>query len=411
MEWSKRACTVLVSALMTSASVSAATPIVTANDAVRMFLDEHPDVRRTRAAERAAHAAFSVERRIANPEIAYEVERAGGTRDELLTVTQALPVTGRQRVFDVIAASAASAAALTAESRVGDRVREVRSVFHEVIYLDRYLETVRDAEDALARTVEVLERRERAGEGSGYDLLRVEQEQAELRWTIAEVEAALVEARARFGGFFAPSRAMHRASLEGSLSAATPVPDDEAAIASALEQRADLRALSAARARHESEIRAAKRSRFPEPVVTAGWKRTGAPGIEDTGYVAAVSVPLPLFRRGRVETALATAAADRVELEAEALRRTIRGEVLAALARERAAREAVERYGVDAERRAATVERIARLRYDEGEGSIVELLDAHRASRSTRLRTLAARYRAKLAEIDRDRVLGNEVNP
>ena len=60
---------------------------------------------------------------------------------------------------------------------------------------------------------------------------------------------------------------------------------------------------------------------------------------------------------------------------------------------------------------AVELNRIARLRYDEGESGILELLDAHRTSLTMRLRALATRYEAKIAEIDRNRVIGNEVKP
>ena len=81
------------------------------------------------------------------------------------------------------------------------------------------------------------------------------------------------------------------------------------------------------------------------------------------------------------------------------------------MAREQAAREAALGYGQDVERRSGELHRIARLRYDEGESGILELLDAHRTSLTMQLRALAARYEAKIAEIDRNRVIGNEVKP
>ena len=134
-------------------------------------------------------------------------------------------------------------------------------------------------------------------------------------------------------------------------------------------------------------------------------------GLSDTGYIAALSVPLPIFDRGGFGAARATAEGDRVEVEAEILSRRIRAEVQAAVARERTAQRAARAYGDEVERRAGELHRIARLKYDEGESGILELLDAHRTSLAMELRALAARYEAKSAEIDRDRVIGNEVKP
>ena len=204
---------------------------------------------------------------------------------------------------------------------------------------------------------------------------------------------------------------MDTARLEGGLTPSDPVPEVEQAAMQALEQRLDLRSLSAERERLDLERKAARRRRFPEPVLTAGWKRTEALGLSDTGYIAALTVPLPIFDRGRFEAVRATSEGERVELEAEILTRRIRAEVQAAVAREQAARKAARGYGEDVERRAGELHRIARLKYDEGESGILELLDAHRTSLTMQLRALAARYEAKIAEIDRNRVIGNEVKP
>jgi outer membrane protein TolC len=204
---------------------------------------------------------------------------------------------------------------------------------------------------------------------------------------------------------------MNAASLEGDLTPTGTIPDVRQATASALEQRLDLRSLSAERERMDLEYKAARRRRFPEPVLTAGWKRTEALGLSDTGYIAALAVPLPIFNRGSRDSARATAEGERIALDAEILTRRIRAEVQAAVAREQATRQAAERYGEDIEPRAIELNRIARLKYDEGESGILELLDAHRTSLTMQLRALAARYEAKVAEIDRDRVIGNEVKP
>jgi cobalt-zinc-cadmium efflux system outer membrane protein len=161
----------------------------------------------------------------------------------------------------------------------------------------------------------------------------------------------------------------------------------------------------------ELERKAARRKRFPEPTLTAGWKRTDALGRSDTGYIAALSVPLPIFDRGRLDGARAGAEAERVELEAEILERRIRAEVQAAVAREQAARRTARAYSQGIERRAAELHRIAQIRYDEGESGILELLDAHRTSVTMELRALAAGHEARSAEIDLDRVVGSEVKP
>lgn len=407
--WRARVALVFIVPLASLAPVSAGA--VTEAEAIRVFLEQSPQVRRVPLIEQSVDAAFRVDSRIANPAVSYQVEDAADVRDEFLTLQQELPITGRRGLLDERAGVAASAARLAAENDVRDDVYALKQTFYEVLYRQRVVEALRHGDELLAETVEILERREAEGEGSGYDVLRSQQELAELRMTIAKAEATLVASRARFGSFFDPESGMQHATLEGGLSVSGPIPEVRQATDDALAQRLDLRSLSAQRQGLELESRAARRRRFPEPVLMAGWKRVEAPGLSATGYVAALTVPLPIFNRGSLDAVRANAEGHRIELDREILTRGIRAEVEAALARERAAREAAEHYDRDVERRAAELNRIARLKYDEGESGVLELLDAHRTSLTMRLRSFAARYEAKVAEIDRSRVTGNEVTP
>ncbi len=411
MEWSGKAPRALTFLVVSIAFVTASAAAVTEVEAVRLFLQSSPRADRGALAERSVRARLQAEARIANPEIAYQLEEAADVRDEFLTLQLELPISGRRGLLADRAEVAASAAALGAEGDLQADVYEIKLTFHEVLYRERILATLQENRSLLADTVEILERREREGESSGYDLLRAERELTELEMAIAETEAAVSAARSRFGSFFDPDLNMQSALLEGDLTPTSPIPELPLAIGTAMEKRLDLRSLAAERESLELERKAAHRRRFPEPVLTAGGKRTEAPGLADTGYVVALSLPLPIFDRGHLDYARASAEGARVELDTEILARRIRADVQAALAREEAARTVAERYGQDITERAEELSRIARLQYDEGETGILELLDAHRLSLTAQIRALAARYEAKVAEIDRNRVIGNEVRP
>jgi outer membrane protein TolC len=55
--------------------------------------------------------------------------------------------------------------------------------------------------------------------------------------------------------------------------------------------------------------------------------------------------------------------------------------------------------------------RIAQLSYDEGESSILELLDAYRVTLEGRLRTTDIRLALAEAQVDFDLAIGKEVQP
>jgi cobalt-zinc-cadmium efflux system outer membrane protein len=384
---------------------------LTEAEVVRRFLDTSPRASAVTLIEQSARADVRSDAQVPNPSLAFQVEDSAGVRDEFLTFQQDLPISGRRGLMRRSAEASARAAGLVAQRRLQNDVYALKVSFHEVLYRQSTLERLRRATGLLDEIVEVLRRREEEGEGSGYDVLRAEQELAEVRMETARAASALTSTRSRFGSFFDPSLRMETSTLEGGPQLAEEVPSTDQAVEEALAERLDLRALVVEAEGRDLQRRAALRRRIPEPTLAGGWKRTEALDSDDTGFIATVTVPLPVFDRGQPRIAQATADVRRLELDAQILRREIRSEVLAALARERAARENAERYGLEGERRAGELRAMARLRYEEGESAILELLDAHATALVRELRSLAARYEAKWAEIERNRVIGREVNP
>jgi cobalt-zinc-cadmium efflux system outer membrane protein len=411
MGQSARAVVALVT--FVSSTVLAASPstAISESEAVRLFLAESPHARQIELVGRSAEAGAQQGALLANPELSYQVEEAAGVRDEFLTLQQEIPITGRRGLFRARSLAASSAAVHDARSGLRDEVHELRAAFHDVLRRERAVEILARGRDRMSRIVRILDAREREGESAGYDLLRAEQELSEIDVARSEADAALAVARSRFGSFFDPKTEMHAARLDGEFELSSTVPNEATAIEQALTGRGELRALRATADRLSLEERAAGRRRYPEPTVSAGWKRTDAPDQIDTGYFAAVTVPLPIFDRGQLEAARAGADKRRTELRIEILRREIRAEASAAIARESAARRAMRHHGETVVARADDLRRIAELAYEEGEAGVLELLDAYRTTLATELRALDLRYAAKVAEIDRDRVLGIEVTP
>jgi len=411
MELSMSARAAVTFILLLPSVVLASDAAVTEADAVRLFLDESPQARTVALVAQSVDAELRVDARVSNPNIAYQIEDAAGVRDEFLTIEQELPITGRRGLLRERAEAGSAAAGLAAERKLQADAYAMKASFHEVLHRELVLDRLQRGAERFESVVEILVRREREGEGSGYDALRAEQALLDIQIATAEAEAALSAARSRWGSFFDPDLSMETATLDGDTGTTVADPDPDEAVERALSQRFDLKALHAESERQDLELKASRRRRFPDPTLTAGWKRTEGFGQADTGFIAAVTIPLPIFDHGQRSTARAIADRQRVELESEILRREIRAEVQTALAREGAARQVAQRFGEDIERRAGELRTIAQVAYDEGESGILELLDAYRTSLTMELRALTARYELKSAEIERDRTIGIEVKP
>lgn len=384
---------------------------VTEAEVVRLFRARGPDIRAVSLAAEVAATEWRADARLVNPKLSYQIEDSAGVRDEFLMVEQEVPITGRRVLFRQAGEAGMTAATLAAENAFFRSTQALRSAFYEVIHRESTAALLREGTLRLDRIVEILTTREREGEAAGFDVLRAEMERAELEIAVAQAQAEVVAARSRFGAFFDPGERMDTAELAGEIEPDDAMPDAASAIEAALVRRGDLAALRALGTRLEIEERSALRALWPEPVLSAGWKRTEVESLADTGFVAGVSFALPVLDRGGHAAARASAERQRIGLEAEILARAIRAEVRTAIARERAVRETARRHGTFALERANQLRQIAELAYEDGESGILELLDAYRAALATELRVLALRHESRQAQIERVRAVGTEVKP
>ncbi len=358
--------------------------------------------------ERAGAVSATAAGRPDDPVLAYQHEDALGATDEFLTVSQSLPLTGRRTLLRGSVAAASAAERESARRELAEREAALRRAFHRVLHQEALLELHRQGLARLAELVRILDERERAGEGSGYDLMRVQQEHAAMQISATRAEGEVASARAHFGSFFAAEHEMAGQELVDETARPRATPTDEEGLALAFAHRSDLSAAHAVKERFDLERRAAVRSRVPEPQLQAGFKRSANSGLRDTGFIAAISLPLRLSGRSKLQAAEATAQRDRAALEAERLERSVRAEVLAALARERAARSAWQQ-GEQSVSRVAQLRSIAELAYREGESRVLDLLDAYRSTLDVERSARELLYEAKLAELETDRAMENEV--
>jgi cobalt-zinc-cadmium efflux system outer membrane protein len=135
----------------------------------------------------------------------------------------------------------------------------------------------------------------------------------------------------------------------------------------------------------EAARRAARREAWPDPSVTAGYKRQSN-GAE--GAFLGVGIPLPFFDRNRGAAEAASARLQAAKTQQVLARREIRNEVRRAYAAYTSARRQSQLLEGDLLRDSGDLLRIAQTSYDEGEMSLVELLDAADAYRDARLRSV-----------------------
>ncbi len=396
-------------ALLSLSAPATGQTVISEADALARLSTDSPRVRAIRASVELARADVLSAGRWPNPRASYNRESVSGVTENMVTVTQPLPVSGR-RGLEV---SAASALADARARRADEEIRRIRADLR-VAYADLVSAQVREAAlsrslDRLRELADLLAKRESAGDAAGYDRLRADREVMDMEGEWSQARADRARAQAALAGFFADA--------SDPMTLVAVVPDSSARPAvPALEEllnRAEAVRGEPAAFRQEIESarfaeRAASRRLVPDPEVVAGTKSSNFAG-GDVGSVFSVHAAVPLFDRAQPEHALAAARLAQAEASAAAFQASLRTQVAALRAIVLERRAAADRYRATATQGSDVLERIARVSYDAGERGILELLDAYRSGASARVRSAALDASVREAEIELEFVSGWEI--
>lgn len=266
---------------------------------------------------------------------------------------------------------------------------DVTRAYALALAADRRAVLADQATTAFTEALRVSARRLAAGDLSGYANRRLKLEAA--RYAALRAEAILAQrvARTELASLVASSDDALNASsllLTDSLGSRGPAPMEDSLLAVALRSRGELRAAELDALAATADARLATRERTPTPVLSGGLKTerigvTGAPSQGLTGFVAGLSVPIPLWDRRGGAIEAADAESRRRAAEVAGLRRRIAREIADAYDAYRAADAQLAMLApqLGGESRAALG--AAQVAYAEGEITLVEWLDAVRAYR------------------------------
>ena len=384
---------------------------LTERDAVARFMDADPRIRAVRARLDEVRAAQAERTLWPNPSATYSRESVVGAHDTFLLARQELPWSGRRGRLQLAGRLAVDAAQAEAQWERAQLQADVRDAYTALMLAQEREAALRGSIEALQSLLTVLRAREEGGEGSTYDRMRGERAIIELQADSATAEADRARAQGRLAGYLGPGaapEALVAADALGTGATEAPLP---ALIEQALANRGDYRAAAISVARFDAERSAAARLNVPTPTLGGGLKRSDLGGATSSGYQFSLDVSIPLFNRGQAAGALAAAQKSRADAENESGRLQVESEVRAAYNVARIQRDRAARYREGAAAVADPLARIGRVGYEEGELTILELLDADRQALDARLRVLELTAAARRAALELDRVIGQEFKP
>ena len=192
-----------------------------------------------------------------------------------------MPITGRRNFLRRAAEAAAESEKMHVDLRLHGLRVELRLAFLEVLHAQERLKVLRAGRARLVEVVDILRKREHAGESSGYDRLRAERELSLLAAAEGSSEARLKSAQGTLASFFGPPQVAGTLVAVGTLRI-PPLPDLDSLIARSL-KRGDIQAAEYMVESSTWALEAAHRKLYPEPILTGGLKSPVVTGRRDSG--------------------------------------------------------------------------------------------------------------------------------
>jgi cobalt-zinc-cadmium efflux system outer membrane protein len=339
-----------------------------------------------------------------NPELSYSREQtfgSSGTAENYLVVSQTLDIGNRRRLRGEAGDLRAEAARLDGGRTVLAAAAEARLRFYELLARQLRVAAFERWTAQVGEALSIVTRREKGGEAAGYDRKRLEREaalaNARLATARAEAERARTQLRAVMGNGAVAVVAGTLLPVDG------PPSIDELRARGA--KRPELRALDRLVDATDLERKAAAKWWVPEPRLELGWKGISfEAGGRSDGFVAGVSLALPLWdrSRGATITALGEARAARgrhalLELDLAAQLDGLRAEAVQ-----------LRSIAIDFEKSTISADllRMTSRGYEAGELTLLELLDAYRGAQEDEATAIDMELAARRARIELDRLTG-----
>jgi cobalt-zinc-cadmium efflux system outer membrane protein len=372
-----------------------------------------------RAAQARAEAATGVlyqAGRLPNPSIDIREENlnpSGGNRAPLDQTIDVFAVfnqpieTGGKRAART-AAAAAEVVAARAGVRQAERDLTIVTVHLYLSALQAYVFTkvLTNNRDDLQPLVAAMTRRVEEGYAAEADLMKFRAEAARLDTQLARARLEFDRNVTALGTLLALPGHINGSRLVEPPLIDPPTGDPSELAQHIVEHRPEIVAARARleKARHTLELEQARR--FPDPSVTAGYKRTGG---ENT-LVAGVIVPLPLFDQntGNIERAMAEERAATLDLDA--LTNQLTAETVSLILSAQELTDRARQIDQQLLAPAEVVRNAARSAFREGAANILQVVDAERVYTDARREALGLKLDAYLRSFEA-RLLIEEERP
>lgn len=383
------------------ASAAADPPTFTLAEAVARARRESPLRASAAATADGADAAAKLAGRVPNPVIDAHVENLGASGplspgpDVFALVSQPVELGGKRGARRNVAGSDRDVSSLLLQTVERQIALDTTRAYMRAVRARDVLATLASQRDGMNTMVTTMRRRVEEGLAPGSDLLRFEAESARLAVEITRTDIELRRSLLDLASLLGAVAPISAAQLV-SPAPLTPPRLDDASVAKAVAQRADVKLAAARVGRAESVVTLENARRLPDPVITGGYKRTTYMNTAVIGVVMSV----PLFDRNAQARALASASVKSANSDLAATQLRAEAEARASMAAATALAQSLSRVGTDLLAPAEGVRNAAQAMFREGATDVLKLVDAERIYTDVRREALSLAIDAYVAAVE-----------
>lgn len=382
-----------------SAEPSSPTVALTLDSAIQLALENNPVLRATSGRVEAAAGRVTQAKAWSNPELELVAEdwplrKNRGYADAKRTIglSQAVSFPGKRSLNKQIGVAGVKISAADLALRRVELVREVKIGFFRVLALERQVEVASQLLAMADASVVVARKRSEVGAAAYQEQLRAEVLAEQSRVEQSDLERERSAARQTF------ALLLGRPDLSGARLADSLVEAPAGSLlaeftAGSLTAHPSLQAAQMNLERAELDHRRARLEPYPDLKVGVAAGEVGETG-ESIGRLS-LSLPLPLFDRGKGARQEARANIVVATAELHAVQQQLQRDLINAVGRYRTASEHVDNYRTRILPKAEEALRLVQAGYEEGKFGFADLVDTQRTAAEVRMA-----YLEKLLELN-----------
>ncbi len=382
--------------------------LLSASDAVRIGLNRPAIVQQLKSRLDLAESDIVEARTWANPEFSFELETSDDGPEDITERTyglsQEFSISGRRSIQAKAAVQRRKAESLAIEHWRLNKTAEIRQLFYNVLYQQERMAVYAQMRLAMDDLETVMQERKDAGDISGYDLARLQQERsllmAEQGHALAEKQRGTQEFLTHLG--LADKTATWPGVTDTLLPQSSLKPLER--LLEQAENQPDLKAIKLQTDAFASDERLARRSWIPDPTLGLGYKNTDE--ADGDAFIFGISLPIPVFDRNPASQQRALANRKHLQSEYALALAEKKGTIRGLWYQDRELSDAINL--LDCEECKALLE-TANIAYQAGEIGVLEILDAHRSTFEHQMQVLTLMKEARMVRTELEMNTGGNI--